>query len=119
MIIATLSMKLPAGQEAETIRTLRTFWDSTCALPGCIGGGVYQEIGFDRAALYLEIWSDSHQLEVHIRSQGYALLLAVMETSPEAPALGFQFVVETRGLEWVEKLRLGGGPYLTSGWHQP
>jgi len=38
----------------------------------------------------------------------------VVETSPEAPALGFQFVVETRGLEWVEKHRLSGGTSPTS-----
>jgi hypothetical protein len=30
-----------------------------------------------------------------------------METSGERPALGFNLVVETRGLEWVEQLRLG------------
>ena len=72
------------------------------------------EVGLDRAALYLEIWDEAHQLEAHLRSQGYELLLAVVETSPEAPALGFQFVVETRGLEWVEKHRLSGGTSPTS-----
>jgi len=40
-----------------------------------------------------------------------------METSPEAPALGFQFVVETRGLEWVEKLRLTDAIPPTSASH--
>jgi quinol monooxygenase YgiN len=107
MMIAILDMTLPKAHEAETIRTLRAFWDSTIALPGCIGGGVFQELGCPEAALYVEMWQEEAQLEAHIRSRDYERLLAVMETSAEPPALRFEFVVETRGLAWVEQLRLG------------
>jgi quinol monooxygenase YgiN len=107
MIIAILDMTLPRGHEAETARALRAFWDSTIALPGCIGGGVFQEVGCPEAALYVEMWQEEAQLEAHIRSRDYERLLAVMETSAEPPALRFEFVVETRGLAWVEQLRLG------------
>src|SRR5436309_14196662 len=110
MVIATLSMRLPPRQEADTIRTLCAFWNSTRALPGCLGGGVYEEVGLDRAALDLEIWNQAHDLEAHIRSAGYELLIAVMETAPGPPALSFQFVTETRGLQGCESLLLTRHP---------
>jgi quinol monooxygenase YgiN len=107
MVIAVLEMMLPRGNEAVTIRALRAFWDSTCARPGCVGGGVFREIGSENA-LYVEMWQEAAQLETHIRSRAYQRLLALMDTAAARPELRFNFVAETRGLGWVEQLRLGG-----------
>ena len=107
MVIAVLEMTMPGGHEVDTVRALRAFWDGTCALPGCRGGGVYQEAGSPGIALYVEIWEEAAQLETHLRSRGYDRLLALMETAAVRPELRFNFVAETRGLEWVEQLRLG------------
>jgi quinol monooxygenase YgiN len=100
-------MTMPGGHELDTVRALRAFWDATCSLPGCRGGGVYQEAGSLGTALYVEIWEDAAQLETHVRSRGYDRLLAIMETAATYPELRFNLVAETRGLEWVEQLRLG------------
>jgi quinol monooxygenase YgiN len=108
MVIAILEMTLPREHEWDTIRALRAFWDSTCALPGCRGGGVYQEVGSSETALYMEMWEGAARLEAHIRSRGYQQLLAIMDTAATPPELRFTFVAETRGLAWVEQLRLGG-----------
>src|SRR5262245_66627722 len=107
MVIAILEMTMPQGHESDTLRALRAFWDSTCALPGCRGGGVFQEVGGPGTALYIEIWREAAQLEVHIRSRAYEQLLAIVETAAAPPELRFDFVTETRGLAWVEQLRLG------------
>jgi hypothetical protein len=64
-------------------------------------------IGAAGIALYIEIWRDVAQLETHVRSREYHRLLAIMETAAERPALRFNLVGETRGLAWVEQLRLG------------
>ena len=70
------------------------------------GAGVYQGAG-STEAMYIETWRDAEALEAHVRSRDYERLLAIMETSGERPALSFNIVAETRGLEWVEQLRLG------------
>jgi quinol monooxygenase YgiN len=106
MVIAVLEMRMPEGHEVDTVRALRAFWDSTCALPGCSGGGVYQEVGRPETALYVEIWEEEVQLAAHIRSRAYDRLLALMETAAVSPELRFNVVGETRGLAWVEQLRL-------------
>src|SRR5262249_47120081 len=115
MVIAVLEMILPRGNEAVTIRALRAFWDTTCARPGCIGGRViqevggrvFQEVGDPKTALYIEMWQEAAQLEVHVRSPRYQQLLALLDTAAVRPTLRFNFVAETRGLPWVEQLRLG------------
>jgi hypothetical protein len=53
------------------------------------------------------MWQEVAQLEAHVRSREYHRLLAIMETAAERPVLRFNFVTETRGLAWVEQLRIG------------
>jgi len=105
MVIAVLEMGLPRGHEAETVRTLCAYCDAIRALPGCLGAGVYREAASSEA-MCIEMWRDVEAIELHVRSRDYERLLAIMETSGERPALTFNFVAETRGLEWVERLRL-------------
>src|SRR5262245_29946623 len=58
-------------------------------LPGCVGGGVFQEGGESGTALYVEMWQTTGLLEAHVRSREYHRLLAIMETAAERPALCF------------------------------
>src|SRR5262249_30934018 len=109
MGIAVLGMTMPGGDEVETGRALRGVLGWTGGSPRCRGGGVYQEVGSPGTALYVEIWDNAAQLETHVRSRGYDRLLAIMETAATRPELRFNLVAETRGLEWVEHLRLGTG----------
>jgi len=106
MVITVLDMTLPAGQEGDTARALQAMCDTTRACPGCVGGGVFQQVGRPAEILYLEIWDEAGALEAHIRSPEFERLLAILETSPAPPSLTFRFVTETRGLPWVEELRL-------------
>jgi quinol monooxygenase YgiN len=108
LVIAVLKMRLPRGHQADTFRALGGFCDATRALPGCTGAGVYQS-AVSPEAVYVETWRDPESLAAHVRSRDYERLLSIMETADEHPELTFNFVVETRGLEWVEQLRLGTG----------
>jgi hypothetical protein len=101
MSIAVLEMTLPRGNEADTIAALHLRAARLCRQ------GVFQEVGAPATALYIEMRRGAAQLEAHIRSGEYHRLLAIMETAAERPALRFNFVLETRGLAWVEQLRLG------------
>jgi quinol monooxygenase YgiN len=110
LVITILDMTLPSGQETDTARALQTLCDVTRARPGCVGGGVFQQVGRPEETLYVEIWNEVGALEDHIRSREFERLLAILETSPAPPLLTFRFVAETRGLAWFEALRLKGNP---------
>lgn len=115
MVIALLEMTLPRADAANTIGALLAFWDSTRVRPGCLGGGVFREVGASDTALYIERWQDVGRLEAHLRSRGYGRLLAIMETAAAPPVLRFDLVAETRGLEWVGQLRIGAAGVLPDG----
>jgi quinol monooxygenase YgiN len=110
VVITLLDMTLPPGQESDTARALQAVCDATRACPGCEGANVFRQVGCPEETLYVELWSDTAALEDHIRSPEFERLLAILETSPVQPSLTFRFVAETRGLAWVEELRLPSNP---------
>src|SRR5262245_19833565 len=108
LVITILDMTLHSGQEADAARALTALCDVTRALPGCVGCDVFQQVARPEETLYVEIWNEVGALEDHIRSREFDRLLAILETSPAPPLLTFRFVAETRGLAWIEELRLKG-----------
>ena len=73
---------------------------------GYVDCQLYAETGNPRSMVYLEQWVTSHDFEVQARSQRFGMLLAIMETAPEAPALEVRTISEQRGLEYVHSIRL-------------
>jgi hypothetical protein len=55
----------------------------------------------------VEEWETPEQLERHMRSARYERLLAVMEASAERPVLRYDQIASTRGLDYLEAVRLG------------
>lgn len=106
MVIATLDMTVGHDQDVKTIRVLSTIARSSQTHRGCTAARVWREEGGAGALHYEEVWTETAELEAHIRSPDYVPLLAVMEASSTPPVLRFHFVAETRTLAWVEALRL-------------
>jgi len=95
-----------SGQEEHTLRAMRSFADSVKAQPGCAAAEILREAAAPGALVYLETWLDELHLEQHVTSRDYDLLLGLVESSAEQPGVEFRFVAETRGLAWVEQLRI-------------
>ncbi len=72
----------------------------------CVDCRLYAESGDPHSLCYLEQWSTQEDLEFQLRSQRFGMLLAIMETAPEAPALEVRTISEQRGLEYVRTIRL-------------
>jgi hypothetical protein len=64
--------------------------------------------------VYAETWLDEEHLAHHLGSADYEMVLGLVESSAEPPRVEFRIVSETRGLAWVEQLRLGGRGTPTS-----
>jgi hypothetical protein len=75
--------------------------------PACLNCQIYAETGNPQALLYVEAWATDRDLEMQIRSERFGMLLAVMETAPEAPSLEVRTISERRNLDYVRTLRLG------------
>ena len=96
------------GQEEHTLRALRSLADSVRAQPGCAAAEILREGTAPAAFVYAETWHDEGHLARRVTSPDYALILGLVESSAEPPSVEFHFVSETRGLAWVEELRLRG-----------
>jgi len=91
---------------------------------GCVDCRLYAETGNPSSLCYVEQWSTVRDLQSRLRSPGFGMLLGIMETAAEAPALEVRTITEQRGLEYVRTIRLapptdpvcGGQPrHLASG----
>jgi hypothetical protein len=59
--------------------------------------------------LYVEEWETPEQLHSHLRSARCEHLLALMGASARPAVLRYHLVSDTRGLEYLEAIRLGPG----------
>jgi quinol monooxygenase YgiN len=107
MILVTLSVSAPPERRAEMVEVIWMLLGPVRVEPGCLRCGLYEEVCDGDAFLYVEEWETPEQLERHMRSARYERLLAVMETSAQPPVLRYHLVSGTRGLEYLQAVRLG------------
>lgn len=90
---------------AELIHALRLQMSRTEAQPGCLQCRLSQDQQQPNIVFYQEDWDDWPEIEKHIRSDRFVQILELMELSTVTPELSFFDVNETRGMEYVQKLR--------------
>ncbi len=72
---------------------------------GCLGCHLYTDSAESNSFFYVEKWATEKDLEREIRSDRFTRLLSIMESSPKPPVLEFWFNWQTRGLEYIAKVR--------------
>jgi quinol monooxygenase YgiN len=77
--------------------------------PGCLACRVWIEDGDEPTVRYVEEWATEEAMRRRVRSERFTLLLEVLESASEAPGIRFDFVTETRGLDYVAEVRNSDG----------
>ncbi len=90
---------------AELIDALRLHMGRTQVQPGCIRCRISQDSEQKNIVLYQEEWNTWEELDKHICSDRFSWILELMEQSSNMPDLNFCDVHETRGIEYIKKLR--------------
>jgi quinol monooxygenase YgiN len=76
---------------------------------------VWTEESDESTVRYVEEWATEEAMRVRVRSERFTQLLEVLESAQEAPCVQFDFVIETRGLDYVAEVRKKDGmPGLSS-----
>lgn len=91
----------------ELIRALRLQMGRTKVQPGCLDCQICQDVQDPHVVIYQEQWRSWPDIEKHIGSERFASILELMELSSDAPDLQFCDIHETRGMEFVRKVRKG------------
>jgi len=95
----------PVSGTKPLVHALKVLASPTSLEPGCLGCRVWTEEHDESSVRYEELWETEEAIRLRVRSEGFTRLLGVLECAPEAPSVQFDFVTETRGLDYVEEVR--------------
>ena len=111
MVRLAVELATPAFGTQQLIHTLRFLASPTRLEAGCLRCRVWTEDNDESFVRYEEEWATEEAMRLRVRSEQFTRLLEVLESAPEAPRVQFDFVTESRGLDYVEEVRnLDGSP---------
>ncbi len=84
---------------------LRVLMGHATARTGCAGFSLCQDATNEEALTICDRWVTREDLDEHIRSPEYRLLLAVIDLSVTPPDISFEDLEHIGGLELVHTLR--------------
>ncbi|MBP7864554.1 MAG: antibiotic biosynthesis monooxygenase [Acidobacteria bacterium] len=95
-----------SGKRDAVLGVLRSIESLLSGRAGCMDCAVFEQSGNEKAILYLDQWRTPEDLRLHIQSNLFHRLLLAMELGSRAPELSFYEVSDTRGLSWIQELRM-------------
>ncbi len=107
MIIVTLRIKVPGNRRKDFLDSVRSMLGPTKVQPGCISCDFYQDLNDPDALLYVEEWQSRQNLEHHVKSDLYRIILSVMDLSDGPPEFKLSTISQTEELEAIEAMRSG------------
>ena len=66
---------------------------------------MWTEVTDESKVRYVEEWTAEAAMRLRVRSDQFTRLLEVLESAAEPPCVQFDFVTETRGLDYVAEVR--------------
>jgi quinol monooxygenase YgiN len=103
LITATLRIRVSTDKKEEVVRLLRSLIDPTRVETGCLSCHLYQDVNDERAVIWMEQWRSQGDLNRHVRTPQYKRILAAIDMSNAEPEINFDTVVETKGMQLIEK----------------
>ena len=93
------------GHTDELLQALRSVMRSVQVDGACSDAHLLADLDDRNALWYWEDWTALDAFERHMRSERFARLLSIIETSSTLPLLECRMVAETRGLEYLAAVR--------------
>ena len=105
MIQAAITIVVAPEKRNEILKSMRSMVGPTRVQQGCIGCHVYIDAVDPNVLTLSQTWQTRADLERHVRSDHYRTVLAIIESSQEAPEVVFHTISKTEGIEALTKLR--------------
>jgi len=85
--------------------TLSSLVERIRAEAGCIDCSVYLDTEFENRVVLLQKWRTESDLNRHLRSEEYKMVLLIIETAISPPMIMFDTISSTSGVEIIEEAR--------------
>ena len=102
MHIVTLRIKIPQNRRKDFLDAARLVVGPTRVQPGCISCRFYQDLEDPDAVFLVEEWETRNELEKHISSQEYRIVLSLLDMSEQQPEFKLCEISQIEGLESIE-----------------
>lgn len=99
-------MRTHPRRTAQTLRAFRSLSLLAQGEPGFISCRLLLDTEQPDSLCYIEEWHTAEDLDEQIRSSRYTRLLTLMEEAADPPELRLNWVTETKGLEYLEAVKL-------------
>ena len=105
MILSILKVVVLPRKRKDALEILKSLLEPTQVKPGCISCRAYQDLSNKNAFALVEEWESKADLDNHILSDEYKMILALMDISSETPEMKFNLIADSTGLEKIEAVR--------------
>jgi quinol monooxygenase YgiN len=105
MILSTVRLAISVRHQPEVLRILRVFMGHATAKAGCAGFWLSRDLTNPETLTISDQWVTREDLDEHIRSSEYRMLLAVVDLSATPPEISFDDLAHLGGLDVVLALR--------------
>lgn len=105
MQIITLRINVPRAQRNTFLDAARRVIGPTEVQPGCISCRFYQDVNDSDAVLLVEEWKTRQDLEQHLKSDRYRIVLSLLDMSEKPPEFKLCTIQKTEGLKALEAIR--------------
>jgi quinol monooxygenase YgiN len=105
MILVSIHMNVAPKKRKELFQTIQALVDSIRVEEGCLSCHLYQDTGNKNIFSMIEEWENKEDLDKHLRSECFGVLLGAMNLLSKQPEIKFNTVSDTAGIEALKEVR--------------
>ncbi len=109
MMIVRMTLNVHPEKHLEVLQTLLSLMEPLRKVPGCRSCAAFCDIEEENRFILLEEWETRNQMNNHIRSQQFDVLLGTKTLLSDPPRIRIHTVSRTVGMDAVRALRLKKG----------
>jgi len=105
MIDATIKFMVPPAKRKEIIQTVLAILGPIRLEPGCLSCNCYVDVEAENSIFFKEEWQTSEDLNAHLGSVHFGVLLGAMKLLTKEPDIRFNTITSTAGAEAIKMVR--------------
>lgn len=105
MIDATIKIAVPPEKRKEVLQTFKAILGPIRREQGCISCNCYVDVEAENNIFFKEEWKTSEDLDTHLRSVHFGVLVGAMKLLNKEPDIRFDTIASTAGAEAIKAAR--------------
>jgi quinol monooxygenase YgiN len=105
MIDATIKITAPPEKRKEVLQTFKAILGQIRREQGCISCNCYVDVEAENNIFLKEEWKTSEDLDTHLRSVHFGVLIGAMKLLNKEPEIRFNTIASTAGAEAIKAAR--------------